>query len=110
MLTRAASSAAGAAIVSVFAGRIADAGVDPLAHVAECRRILRETCSRAEMLWASTRQVYDVLLAERAGCEIITVVPDLIAKLPLLGKDLIEYSRETVQQFCKDAMEAGYNL
>lgn len=98
------------AIVSVFAGRIADAGVDPLAHVTACREVLREACPRAEMLWASPRQVYDVALAERAGCEVITMTPDLIDKMVLRGKDLAEYSRETAAQFARDAQEAGYEL
>ncbi len=98
------------AIVSVFAGRVADAGVNPLAHVTACREALREACPRAEMLWASPRQAYDVALAERAGCEIITMTPDLIDKLALRGKDLAEYSRETAAQFARDAQEAGYEL
>lgn len=98
------------AIVSVFAGRIADAGVDPLVHVATCRKVLREACPRAEMLWASPRQVYDVVLAAKAGCEVITLSPDLIAKLALCGKDLAEYSRETVFAFVADARAAGYEL
>lgn len=99
-----------AAVVSVFAGRIADTGVDPLVTVSVCRRILRQACPRAEMLWASPRQVYDVVLAERAGCEIITMTPDLIAKMALFGRDLSEYSRETVEMFYHDAQAAGYEL
>lgn len=98
------------AVVSVFAGRIADAGVDPTEHVGSCRELLHRACPRAEMLWASPRQVYDAVLAERAGCEIITLTPDLIAKLALRGKDLEEYSRETVEMFVRDAKTAGYAL
>lgn len=100
----------GPAIVSVFAGRIADAGVDPLVHVTECRKVLRYACPRAEMLWASPRQAYDAVLAEKAGCEIITMGFDLIAKLMLRGKDLAEYSRETVAMFAADVRAAGFEL
>lgn len=98
------------AIVSVFAGRIADAGFDPLGHVILCRAALRAACPRAPMLWASTRQAYDAVLAERARCEIITMTPDLIAKLALTGRDLTEYSRETVEMFYRDARAAGFEL
>jgi transaldolase len=100
----------GRSIVSVFAGRVADAGVDPLQHVYNCRCALSSTCPHAEMLWASPRQTYDLTLAERAGCEIITMTPNLIAKLPLRGKDLTEYSRETVEMFYRDAQAAGFEL
>lgn len=97
-------------IVSVFAGRIADAGVDPLVHVSDCRHILARVYPEASMLWASARQVYDVELAECAGCEIITLTPPLIAKLSLRGRDLTEYSRETVAAFARDARLAGLVL
>lgn len=100
----------GTSIVSVFAGRIADAGTNPLRHMDLCRRILSRACVHAQMLWASPRQLYDLTLAEVAGCEIITMTPDLIAKLPLRGKDLAEYSRETSAMFHRDAMEAGFVL
>lgn len=98
------------AVVSVFAGRVADAGVDPLEHVKKCRDSLRAACPRAEMLWASARQVYDVVLAERAGCEIITLSPALLSKLRLVGKDLEAYSRETAAEFAADALAAGFEL
>jgi transaldolase len=98
------------AIVSVFAGRIADAGVDPLAHVTKCCRALHEVCPGAEMLWASSRQVYDLRLAEQAGCDIITMSVDLLGKMRLLGKDLDEYSRETSAQFHRDAQASEYVL
>lgn len=105
------TSGAGATmIVSVFAGRIGDAGVDPLDHVTKCREVLRKSMPRAEMLWASARQAYDVHLAEAAGCEIITMTSDLIRKLALRGKDLDLYSRETATQFYLDAAGAGYAL
>lgn len=100
------------AIISVFAGRIADAGVDPVQHMESCAEDLDLHCPRAgvELLWASPRQVYDYKLAERAGCDIITMTPDLIAKLALFGKDLDEYSLETVKMFHEDAKAAGYTL
>lgn len=98
------------AVVSVFAGRICDAGVDVAEWLRWYRVDLRIACPRAEMLWASPRQVYDYVLASRAGCDIITMTPDLIAKLSLLGKSLEEYSRETVEMFYRDAQGAGLQL
>lgn len=98
------------AVVSVFAGRIADAGKDPEAYFTECRDAVELASMRTELLWASPRQVYDAVLAERAGADIITMTPDLIAKLPLLGKDLEEFSRETCAMFARDAAESGLVL
>jgi transaldolase len=98
------------AIISVFAGRIADTGIDPVPHMRACREILRETRPKAELLWASPRELLNVFHAEEAGCEIITATPDLIAKLDLVGKDLVEYSRETVQMFYRDATAAGFDI
>jgi transaldolase len=98
-------------VVSVFAGRLADTGADPLSFVRDCTRFLRGPKEpRVELLWASPRQVYDVVLAERAGADIITMTPELIAKLSLLGKDPAEYSLETVRMFYADARVAGYAL
>jgi transaldolase len=97
------------AIVSVFAGRIADTGMDPVPHMRACVEILKLR-PRAELLWASPREVLNLFQAEEIGCHIITMTNDLIAKLSLHGKDLIEYSRETVQMFFKDATGAGYQL
>lgn len=91
-------------IVSVFAGRIADTGVDPqklLPRAAE--RLAR--APHARLLWASARSVYDVVQAAKAHCDIITLPPALLRKLDTLGKDLDEYSRETVRQFEEDARE-----
>lgn len=98
------------AVVSVFAGRISDAGVEPLSHLTQCRWDLQRCCARAQMLWASARQVYDVKLATRAGCAIITLPPALLKKLDLDGKDLEEYSRETAAEFARDARAAGFEL
>jgi transaldolase len=96
-------------IVSVFAGRIADAGVDPVPVMAKSVELLRHL-PKAELLWASPREVLNVVQAENCGCHIITATPDLIAKVPLLGKDLHQYSLETVKMFYEDARAAGFKL
>ncbi len=96
-------------IVSVFAGRIADTGVDPVPMMTKAVKMLKGL-PHAELLWASPREVLNVLQAQSCGCHIITVSPDLIAKVPLLGKDLTEYSLETVKMFHEDARAAGYKL
>ena len=97
------------AIVSVFAGRIADTGVDPLGHMRAAAEILSSR-PEAELLWASPREVLNVFHADAAGCHIITVTEDLLNKLSLIGKDLREYSLETVQMFYDDARAAGYAI
>ncbi|MBM3557966.1 MAG: transaldolase [Alphaproteobacteria bacterium] len=96
-------------IVSVFAGRIADTGVDPVPLMEECRRVLAPN-ARAELLWASPRELLNVFQAEDCGCHIITATPDVLAKLALVGKDLTAYSLETVRMFFKDATAAGYKI
>jgi transaldolase len=96
-------------IVSVFAGRIADTGVDPLPVMREAVQIL-EPLPRAELLWASPREVLNVFQADECGCHIITATPDILSKLSLTGKDLREYSLETVRMFYTDAQAAGYKL
>ncbi|HEY1363731.1 MAG TPA: transaldolase [Xanthobacteraceae bacterium] len=97
------------AIVSVFAGRIADTGVDPVPHMLACKQILGAR-PRAELLWASSRELLNIFHAEESGCDIVTVPNDFLAKLDLVGKDLIEYSRETVQAFHRDATTAAYRI
>ncbi|HEV2097969.1 MAG TPA: transaldolase [Stellaceae bacterium] len=97
------------AIVSVFAGRIADTGIDPVPHMRACVDILKSR-PKAELLWASPREVLNLFQANEIGCHIITMTNDLIAKLVLHGRDLVEYSRDTVQTFYKDAAAAGYQL
>jgi transaldolase len=97
------------AIVSVFAGRVADTGVDPVPHMMACRDIL-ECRPGAELLWASPRELLNVFHAEEAGCHIITATPDILTKLALLGKDLAEYSLETVQMFYRDAVQSGFSI
>ena len=97
------------AIVSVFAGRIADTGVDPIPHMLACKQILASR-PQAQLLWASTRELLNIFHAEEAGCDIITVPNEFLVKLDLVDKDLSEYSRETVQGFFKDATASGYAI
>lgn len=96
-------------IVSVFAGRIADTGVDPVPIMREAAAILRPL-AKAELLWASPREVLNVVQADECGCHIITATPDILAKLALFGKDLAAYSLETVKMFHDDARAAGFRL
>ena len=95
--------------VSVFAGRIADTGVDPVPLMKRALEILNPV-SNAELLWASPREVLNVYQAESIGCHIITATNDILKKLDLKGKDLEEFSLETVQMFFDDAQQAGYRL
>lgn len=97
------------AIVSVFAGRIADTGIDPVPVMEEALRILAAR-PRAELLWASPRELLNIVQADAIGCPIVTVTSDLLAKLPLIGRDLAAYSRETVEMFRRDALAAGYTI
>ncbi len=96
-------------IVSVFAGRIADAGLDPVPLMRQAAEILRDR-PKAELLWASPREVLNIVQAEETGCKIITATKDILAKLPLLGRDLTEYSLDTVKMFYNDAAAAGYKI
>lgn len=97
-------------IISVFAGRVANAGVDPREHIQRCKGKLRSLRCEAELLWASPRQVYDVFHSSRAGADIITLTPPLIEQLDLLGTDLEEYSLQTVQMFYRDAVKSRLKL
>ena len=98
-----------ACIVSVFAGRIADTGVDPIPIMKDALAIL-QSAPNAELLWASPREVLNIYQADAIGCDIITATNDLLQKLALAGKDLAEYSLETVRMFYNDAQKAGYEL
>jgi transaldolase len=98
------------AIVSVFAGRIADTGRSPLPTMAAAAALCHAAGPHIELLWASPRELLNVVQADEVGCDIITVTPDILAKLPLLGRDLLELSLETVQMFHRDAAAAGYRL
>ena len=95
--------------VSVFAGRIADTGVDPVPIMAESVRILRDVPS-AELIWASPRELLNVFQADEVRCHIITATNDILRKLDLIGKDLADYSLDTVKMFFNDAGAAGFKL
>ena len=97
-------------VVSIFAGRIADTGVDPMAIMRESRVILAGQ-PKAGLLWASVREVLNIVQAEQSGCHIVTVQHDILAKAAkLLGMDLGELSLDTVKMFANDAATAGYKL
>jgi transaldolase len=97
-------------VVSIFAGRIADTGVDPMPIMRESRQILAAQ-PKAELLWASVREVLNIVQAEQSGCHIVTVQHDILAKAAkLLGMDLGELSLDTVKMFAHDAAEAGFKL
>jgi transaldolase len=95
--------------ISVFAGRIADTGCDPVPHMRAALDIMRIEPS-AELIWASPRELLNVVQANAIGCHIITVTNDILKKLCLLEKDLDDYSLETVKMFYDDAQKAGYRL
>ena len=97
------------AFVSVFAGRIADAGQDPVPIMAQAVECLKPY-PRLELIWASPREVLNLVQADELGCHIITMTNDLIRKIPLIGKDLKEYSLDTVRMFSADAQKVGYRL
>ncbi len=95
--------------VSVFAGRIADTGRDPVPLMAAAVELLRPT-PNAELIWASPRELLNIFQADAIGCHIITVTNDVLKKIPYIGKDLDEYSLDTVKMFYEDARQAGYTL
>jgi len=96
-------------IISVFAGRIADTGRDPLPLMAEAVKIMSAK-PQAELIWASPRELLNIFHADSIGCHIITATNDILKKLSLVDKDLEDYSLETVQMFYNDAQTAGYNI
>lgn len=95
--------------VSVFAGRIADTGRDPVPIMADAVEILKAS-PNAELLWASPRELLNIFQADAIGCHVITATNDILKKLTLVGKSLEEYSLETAQMFYRDAVQAGYRL
>ena len=97
------------AIVSVFAGRIADTGRDPVPLMREAAEIVKAK-PKAQLLWASPRELLNVIQAEEAGCHIITVTADILKKLAMVGKSLDELSLDTVKMFYNDAAAAGFQL
>lgn len=97
-------------VVSVFAGRIADTGRDPIPLMAASAELCRGADKNIELLWASSREVLNVVQAEMCGCHIITMTPDLIKKVAMFNKDLTQLSLETVRMFKSDAEAAGFKL
>ncbi len=97
------------AIISIFAGRIADAGVDPIGIMKEAIELSKEY-PKVEILWASCRELYSIIEANNIGCDIITVQNSILKKIDLLGKDLNEYSIETVNDFFRDANSLGFSI
>lgn len=97
-------------IISVFAGRIADSGRDPVPIVQAATQMCEHADANIECLWASCREAFSIIQANQAGCHIITVVPDILKKMASFTKPLEEFSLETVQMFRRDAESAGYEL
>jgi transaldolase len=97
------------AIISVFAGRVADTGRDPVPIMAESVKIMKAK-PKAELIWASPRELLNIFQADAVGCHIITATNDILKKLSLVGKELDRYSLETVEMFYKDAKAAGYTI
>ena len=95
--------------VSIFAGRIADTGRDPVPLMAEAVEIVK-TAPKAEVIWASPRELLNIFQADAIGCHIITVTSDILKKLSLIGKDLDDFSLDTVKMFHDDARAAGFSL
>ncbi len=95
--------------VSIFAGRIADTAVDPLPLMTKTVSILKPL-PECELIWASPRELLNIFQADSIGCHIITVTNDILKKLPLINRDLNEFSLDTVKMFYNDAIDAGYKL
>lgn len=95
--------------VSIFAGRIADTGIDPMPMMAAAVEILKISPA-AELIWASPRELLNIMQADEVGCHIITATPEILRKLTLVGYDLETYSLDTVKMFYSDAVSAGYTL
>jgi transaldolase len=97
------------AVVSIFAGRVADTGVDPVPLMSRAKRLCAKR-PRVELLWASPRELLNIFQANEVGCDIITMTHDMLAKLSLIGKELELFSLETVKMFRTDAVAAGFTL
>jgi transaldolase len=97
-------------VCSIFAGRVADTGANPSPLMLAAKAICNSMDKNIELLWASPRELYNIIEANNCNCDIITVGHDLLAKLNLFGKDLTEFSLETVKMFFNDAQKAGYTL
>ena len=96
-------------IISVFCGRIADTGRDPIPLMSDCLKEMKIN-SKSELLWASPRELLNIIQADQIGCHIITVTKDIIKKLQFINYNLEEYSLDTVKMFHKDAVEAGFKI
>ena len=96
-------------ILSIFAGRIADTGIDPMPIFKDVKKIV-ESFNNIELLWASPRELLNIFQAEKSGCHIITAASDILNKIKLIDKNLDDYSLETVQMFYNDSLKAGYKL
>jgi transaldolase len=105
----AALNPATASYVSVFAGRIADTGIDPLPLMREAVELLKAN-AKSELVWASSREIFNIIQANDIGCHVITVTNDILKKLSLIGYDLNEFSLDTVKMFYDDARGAGFSL
>jgi transaldolase len=95
--------------ISVFAGRVADTGIDPVPQMKSAVDIIRVN-PKIELIWASPRELLNIFQADEIGCQIITVTNDVLKKLDLVGKNLDEYSLDTVKMFYNDAKSAGYSI
>ena len=95
--------------ISIFAGRIADTGIDPIPTMQAALEILRSN-KKAELIWASPRELLNIFQADKIGCHVITVTNDILKKLSMVNYDLDEYSLDTVKMFFNDAVAAGYRL
>ena len=96
-------------IISVFAGRIADSGIDPIDTMLKCSEIISKK-KNVELLWASSREILNIIQAENSKSHIITIAPDILSKIQFLNKNLDEFSLDTVKDFFNDAQNAGFNL
>jgi len=97
-------------VISVFAGRIADTGVDPVPHMSQSLDIIKNKNKNLQLLWASPRELLNIMQADEIGCDIITATPDILKKLTSLGKNLEEFSLDTVKMFFDDAQSVEYSI
>ena len=98
-------------IISIFAGRIADSGINPEQLIQKSLKLLKNKKNKnCEVLWASTRELYNIVSAKNIGCHIITVPNNILDKLNLFGRNLEKYSLETVKEFYRDAKKAGFKI
>jgi len=96
-------------IISVFAGRVADTGHDPIPLMKNCLDLMKAN-PKSELLWASSRELLNIFQADEIGCHIITLTKEIISKFKLVNYDLSEYSLDTVKDFYKDAVKANFKI